>query len=122
MRLSHTHRPVISLEEMNDALVDLIHRTLWRWDDRTSYRLSELWRAQPALERLEKTDMANELDHIVGFHLSEEELRKANGLRDTTVSAFYLFNLMLHKQELQANDYARKTKEASEKKSGKKGK
>jgi hypothetical protein len=122
MPMSHTHRPVISLAEMNDALVDLIHRSMWRWDDRTSYKLCELWRSQPPPERLEKTDMANELDHIVGFHLSEEELRKANGFRDTTLSAFYLFNLMLHKNEFERDDYARKAEDASEKRNGKNGK
>jgi hypothetical protein len=122
MPLRHTHRPVISLEEMNDALVDLIHRGMWRWDDRTSYRLCDLWSMQEPPERLEKTAMADELDHIVGFHLSEEELRKAYKHKDTTVSAFYLFNLMLHEQELRSADYARRMEEASEKKNGKRGK
>lgn len=122
MPMSHTHRPVISLAEMNDALVDLIRHTMWRWDDRTSYRLCELWSTQGPPERLENTAMADELDHIVGFHLSEEELRKAYKLKDTTVSSFYLFNLMLHEQELRSADYARRMEEASEKKNGKRGK
>jgi len=39
----YTHRPVISLAEMNEALVDLVHSMRWRWDDRTSYTMSELW-------------------------------------------------------------------------------
>lgn len=119
MPMSHTHRPVISLAEMNDALVDLIHRSMWRWDDRTSYKLCELWSVQEPPERLEKTAKADELDHIVGFHLSEEELRKAYKLMDTTVSAFYLYNLMLHKQELQFGEVSGNGIEASVKKSGK---
>ena len=50
-------------------------------------------------ERLEQTAMANQLDIVVGFHLSEEELHKAVRLKGTTLAALYLYNLMLHRQE-----------------------
>ena len=96
----YSHRPVISLAEMNEALVDLVHSMMWRWDNRTSYTMSELWGPQGPPERLEKTAMANQLDIVVGFHLSEEDLRKAVGLTDTTLAALYLYNLMLHRREL----------------------
>jgi hypothetical protein len=99
MPTRYSHRPVRSLAEMNEALVDLVHTTMWRWDDRTSYKMCELWSKEPP-ERLGKTLMAGQLDIIVGFHLSEEELRTAYKFTDITASAFYLYNLMLHKQSM----------------------
>ena len=50
-------------------------------------------------ERLEKTAIANQLDIVVGFHLSEQELHKAVRLTGTTLAALYVYNLMLHRQE-----------------------
>lgn len=44
-------------------------------------------------DTLGETGMANRLDDLVGFHLSEEELIIAYDLDDLQASAIYLYNL-----------------------------
>ncbi len=83
-----------NVTELHTALRELFRKRLkTRFNTRASYRLCELWSMDRPPDTLEETSMANRLDAIVGFHLSEEELMIAYDLDDLQASALYLYNL-----------------------------
>lgn len=86
--------PIKSATDLHTALQELFRKRLkTRFNTRASYRLCELWSMDRPPDTLEETSMANRLDAIVGFHLSEKELMIAYDLDDLQASAIYLYNL-----------------------------
>lgn len=63
-----------------------------RFKEDADYYLYELWSMDDPPDLLEYTDMADRLDQIMGFHLSEEELWEAYDA-PLSISSVYLFNL-----------------------------
>jgi len=84
-----------SVSQMRALLVPLFRKHLGsRWRSDQDYYLYELWSMNQPPDVLENTDMADRLDRIMGFHLSEEELMIAYD-EPLSVSSVYLFNLYL---------------------------
>jgi hypothetical protein len=83
-----------NVTDLRTALMELFRKRLKsRFSARAAYRLCELWSMDRPPDTLEETGMANRLDDLVGFHLSEEELIIAYDLDDLQASAIYLYNL-----------------------------
>lgn len=93
--MARTKMPIKTVNDMRAALIELFRKRYKdRFNPRSDYRLCELWSMDSPPDTLEETGMANRLDDIIGFHLSEEELLIAYDLIDLQTSAIYLFNLM----------------------------
>lgn len=93
--------PVSTLQEMQSRLHYLMRKRMGRrYNPRMSYRMCDLWNTDNPPDTLECTSMANRLDALVGFALSEEELMYAYDLEELSDSALYLYNVM--QQELTA--------------------
>lgn len=83
-----------SVADLRTALQEIFRKRLKeRFSTRANYRLCELWSMDRPPDTLEETGMANRLDAIVGFHLSEEELMIAYDSEDLQASAIYLYNI-----------------------------
>ena len=94
--------PVTTLQEMETALHQLLRKRMGRrYEARRSrnYRMCELWSMDSPPNELEYTPMANRLDRLVGFALTEVELWKAYDMDLICDSALYLFNVMRAEQD-----------------------
>lgn len=92
--MSKAKARIRSVTDLRTALMELFRKRLkHRYSTRATYRLCELWSMDHPPDTLEETGMANRLDAIVGFHLTEEELMIAYDLDDLQASALYLYNL-----------------------------
>ena len=82
-----------SVALVREILIQLFRKRLGhRFKAGDDYYLYELWSMDSPPDVLENTGMADRLDRILGFHLSEEELMTAYDA-PISVSSLYLFNL-----------------------------
>lgn len=100
--MKRTKTRLTNVTDLRTALLQLFRKRLKdRFSTRASYRLCELWSMDRPPDTLEETGMANRLDALVGFHLSEEELMIAYDLDDLQASAIYLYNLAKNQERRQ---------------------
>ena len=85
--------PITTITHMRDTLRELLRKRLgYHFKPGRDYFLCQLWSMDNPPDILEYTGMADRLDQIMGFHLSEEELMTAYD-GPLSVSSLYLFNL-----------------------------
>jgi hypothetical protein len=105
---------IASITQVRKILVRLFRKRLGRrFKAGEDYFLYELWSMDHPPDVLENTGMADRLDRILGFHLTEEELMTAYDA-PFSVSSVYLFNLY---QETRGKDAGSSTEVVKMKKS-----
>ena len=86
-------KPPATVSEMRLALLALIQqREKHRFDASQDYRVCELWNMDNPPDTFEYSRMADRLDDLVGFHITDAEIMDVYDL-SLAPAAIYLFDL-----------------------------
>ena len=98
-----------TVEDMHAALLVLMRsREKSRFDARRTYSVCELWRTDNPPDTFEYSGMADRLDRLVGFHLTDVQIMEFYDC-SLAAAAVYLFNIREQDQSAKPTKAVRKS-------------
>ena len=98
-----------TVEDMHAALLALMRiREKSRFDARREYSACELWHTDNPPDTFEYSGMADRLDRLVGFHLTDIQIMEFYDF-SLAAAAVYLFNIRVQDQSAKPKRAVRKS-------------